>query len=638
MFVSPWPGKYKNRNIRLSFKEDIEPQEVLLDRLAQKKEEEAGYSEKKFEVPLLKKILEGLFFFSLALFFLLLAKTFQLQVFEKENLIALAEENKYIWYQIQAERGVIYDRNLEQLAFNQISFDLVCQKNNLPREETEQKRIFDELAKILEIEKEEIEKKIKENEAPEILIRENLDRQSLIILETKIGELSGFQIKNNAVREYPNGYTFAHLIGYKRKTGEKTGLEDSYNSELREIPGEIRTERDAQGNIISQEIISLPKSGKSLVLWLDSGLQKKAVQALENILKTKGKGGAVIALDPKTGGVLSLVSLPSFDNNLFSQGMTKEEWEELDQDPRDPLFNRAISGQYLTGSTIKPLIASAVLEEKIINPDKKINCQGLIEIEHTYEEETTEFHDWWAHGWTDMRKAIAESCNVYFYTVGGGLGEQEGLGPTKIKEYLELFGWQDLTGIDLPGEVKGFVPDKEWKRKTFPEDPGWWDGNTYYLSIGQQYLQITPLEVVNSFLAIANGGKLLQPQVVKEIIDTSTGSPTVIEEMQPKIIRENFISPENLQVVREGMRQAVTGKNSPQASATLLNSLPVAAAAKTGTAELGKNRYHNWVTVFAPYEDPEIILTVMIEDVKNVEVAALPVAKEVLEWYFTKKE
>jgi len=635
MFVSPWPDKYKKHSIRLSFKEDIEPQEVLLDRLAQKKEEEAGLSEKKFETPLLKKILEGLFFFSLMMFFLLLAKTSQLQVFEKEKLTALAEENKYIWHQIQAERGVIYDKNLEQLVFNRISFDLVCQKNNLPREETEQKIIFDELAKILGIEKEEIEKKIKESEDSEILIKENLDRQNLIILETKIGELPGFQIKNNAVREYSDGYNFAHLVGYKRKTGEKTGLEDSYNLELREVPGEIRTERDAQGNIISQEIISLPKSGKSLVLWLDSGLQQKAVQSLENVLRTKGKGGTVIALDPKTGGVLSLVSLPSFDNNLFSQGMTKEEWEELDQDPRNPLFNRAISGQYLTGSTIKPLIASAALEEKIIDPNKKINCQGLIEVEHTYEEKTTKFQDWTVHSWTDMRKAIAESCNVYFYTVGGGFGEQEGLGPTKIKEYLQLFGWDEKTDIDLSGEVKGFIPDKEWKEKTFPDDPGWWDGNTYYLSIGQQYLQITPLEVVSSFVAIANGGKLLQPQVVKEVIEGSAGSPQVAEEMKPKIIRENFISPENLQVVREGMRQAVTGKNSPQASATLLNSLPVAAAAKTGTAELGENRYHNWVTVFAPYEDPEIVLTVMVEDIKNVEVAALPVAKEILDWYFT---
>jgi penicillin-binding protein 2 len=230
-----------------------------------------------------------------------------------------------------------------------------------------------------------------------------------------------------------------------------------------------------------------------------------------------------------------------------------------------------------------------------------------------------------------MRKAIAESCDVYFYTIGGGYGDQQGLGPTKIKEYLKIYGWGDKTGIDLPEEVAGFVPDKEWKKKTFGQ--GWWDGDTYNLSIGQGFLQISPLEVVTAFSAIANGGKLLQPQVVKSIVDSEKN---VVQDFQPKIIRENFINPENLQIVREGMRQAVTGKNSPQASAVILNSLPVSAAAKTGTAEVGGDRYHNWVTVFAPYEDPQIVLTIVIENIKGAQVAALPVAREVLNWYFSR--
>ncbi|PIX88527.1 MAG: hypothetical protein COZ30_00640 [Candidatus Nealsonbacteria bacterium CG_4_10_14_3_um_filter_36_16] len=208
-------------------------------------------------------------------------------------------------------------------------------------------------------------------------------------------------------------------------------------------------------------------------------------------------------------------------------------------------------------------------------------------------------------------------------------GDQKGLGPTKIKEYLEKFGWNQKTGIDLPGEAEGFIPDKEWKKKTFPNDPGWWDGDTYNLSIGQGFLQITPLEVAASFVSIANGGKLLQPQVVKEIIDSKKNP---IEEIKPKVIRENFIKPENLQIVREGMRQAVTS-----GSATgWLDQLRVPAAAKTGTAELGKEFYNNWVTVFAPYEDPQIVLTIIIENVKGVQTAALPVAKAVLEWYFAR--
>ncbi len=214
---------------------------------------------------------------------------------------------------------------------------------------------------------------------------------------------------------------------------------------------------------------------------------------------------------------------------------------------------------------------------------------------------------------------------------------QEGLGPTKIKEYLGLFGWDQLTSIDLPGEAKGFVPDKQWKKETWGQS--WWDGDTYNLSIGQGFLQITPLEVVSSFSAIANGGTLFQPQVAKEIIDDQKET---VEEFEPKVISQNFIDPENLQVVREGMRQAVTGINSPQASAVILNSLPVSVAAKTGTAELGKDKYgrdhyHNWVTVFAPYEDPESVLTVMTEDVIGIQAVALPVARAVLNWYFTKQ-
>jgi len=627
---------FKKRKVRIGFREDIEPHEILLDKLAKRKEEELGLSEQKLETPLLKIILEGLFFFSLFLFFLLFAKTFQLQVVEGKNLSALAEGNKFIIHQIKAERGVIYDRNGRQLVFNRPSFDLIFLKNNFPQEEFEQKRILKEISQILKINPGDLEKKIEEAKTPEVLIAENLEHQTLIILETKIGELPGFQIKNNTVRDYPGGSNFAHLVGYQRKINEKTGLEESYDGVLREKPGELLTERDVQGNTISKKIISLPESGKSLVLWLDSDLQEKIIQALESSLKRVGaESGSVVALDPKTGGVLALVSLPSFDNNLFSKGMSENEWKTLIQDPLHPLFNRAIAGTYLTGSTIKPLVASAALEEKIISPEKKINCQGKITIPNPWDPSlTTIKKDWTTHGWTDLRKAIAESCNVFFYTIGGGYKDQAGLGPTRIKKYLELFGWDEKTGIDLPGEAAGFLPDKEWKKTVLGED--WWDGDTYNLSIGQGFLQVTPLEVVNAFSVIANGGTLYQPQVVKEIVDTSTGSQKIVEEFGPKIIRQNSIDPNNLQIVREGMRQAVTGENSPQASAGLLNSLPVTVAAKTGTAELGNNRYHNWVTVFAPYENPQIVLTVMIEDVKGDQVAALPVAKEVLNWYFAK--
>ena len=637
MFESRLLNQLKKRKVSLVSKEDIEPHETLLDKLAQRKEEELGISEKKFEVPLLKKVLQLLLILVFVLNSVIFAKTFQLQVIEGKNLLALAEENKFIIQQIQAERGVIYDRNLKQLVFNQSSFDLVCRKNNLPTEKTEEKKILKEVSQILKIDSEELEKKIEESQTSIVLVSENLDHQTLIILETKIRELPGFQIQNNTVRDYLAGPSFSHLIGYKRKTGEKNGLEKSYDEILKEKPGEILTERDAEGNLISQETTSLPESGKSLVLWLDSELQKKIEEELKKKLKEIGaEVAAAVALDPKTGGVLALVSLPSFDNNLFSKRMSEEEWEQIDKDPLKPLFNRAISGGFPTGSAIKPLIASAALEEDIISPQKKINCQGQIEVEHKYEPEIIYiYRDWKIHGWTDMRKAIAESCNVYFYHIGGGYGDQEGLGPTRIKNYLELFGWGSKTGIDLPQEAEGFLPDPSWKKEELGEI--WYDGDTYNLSIGQGYLRVTPLQMAVSFMPIANGGKLLRPQVVKEIIDSDKN---LIKEIEPEVIREGFIKPEHLEIVRQGMRQAVTSGT----ATGWLDQLRVPTAAKTGSAQTGKkdpkdkkDYLDNWITVFAPHEDPQIVLTIMINNVKEGQVVTPPVAKAILEWYFAQQ-
>lgn len=631
MFEFRLSNELKKRRIGLYSKEEIEPHETLLDELAQKKEEELGISAKKFEVPLLKKVLQLLLILVFILNSVIFAKTFQLQVIEGKDLLALAEENKFIIHQIQAERGVIYDRNFLQLVFNQPSFDLVCRKIDLPQDEAKREKVLKEVSGIIQT-TEDLKKKIEESKEPVVLVSENLDHQTLIIFETKISELPGFQIKNNTVRDYLTGPSFSHLIGYKRKTGERTGLEKSYDEILREKPGEILTERDAEGNLISQETISLPESGKSLVLWFDSELQKKIEEELKKKLKETGaKIGAAVALDPKTGGILALVSLPSFDNNLFSKGMSEEEWEQINKDPLKPLFNRVISGGYPTGSAIKPLIASAALEEEMISPQKKINCQGVIEIPHQYIPEIIyKFHDWKTHDWTDMRKAIAQSCNIYFYTIGGGYGDQEGLGPTKIKKYLGLFGWGSKTGIDLPQEAEGFLPDPGWKKEELGEI--WYDGDTYHLSIGQGYLRVTPLQMAASFVPIANGGKLLQPQVVKEIRE--------VEEIEPKIIREGFIKPEHLEVVRQGMRQAVTSGT----ATGWLDQLKIPVASKTGSAQTGekdpkdkKDYLDNWITVFAPYEDPQIVLTIMIKDVKEGQVVTPPVAKAILEWYFARQ-
>lgn len=642
-------GRFRAK--RFKQRRDLDPHDIILDKLAREKEDEWGISIKKINIPLLDKTLKGFLLVLLLIMIVLFLKTFQLQVLEGENFKALANENKFIIKSIEAERGVIYDRNLKQLVFNIPQFDLVLKKQNLSQIQEDKESVLKEIARILERDYEELNQEIASNTDSLVFVSKDLEREKLIILQTKINELTGFEIRKTSTRDYENGEAFAHLMGYMGKIKKdeleassefysildyvgRDGLENYYEEFLRKNPGKLMVERDALGNVLSQEIASLPQSGDNLVLWLDSELQKKVKEVLERKLYEIGsEKGIAIALDPKTGGVLSLVSLPSFDNNVFSEGEYFS-IEKILNDESKPLFNRAISGRYVTGSIIKPLMALAGLEEKLISPNKYINCYGALIVEDQWDpEKIWEYKDWTVHSYTDLRKALAESCNVYFYRLGGGYKSQDGLGPTRIKEYLTLFGWEDKTGIDIPGEVNGFVPDKEWKKRVLGQ--GWWDGDTYHLSIGQGYLLITPLEVINSFMPIANNGKLLKPQIVQKIIDSETGE--VIEDMEPEVIKEDFINAENIQVVREGMRQAVTGYNSPQASAVLLSSLPVKAAAKTGTAETPvENLYHNWVTVFAPYDNPEILITIMIEDVEGVRAATLPVAYEILNWYFTK--
>lgn len=648
-----YPSKdFKGRKIKLRFKENIEPQEILLDNLAKKEERKLGISERKIEVLLPKKILFCLYLVFLVLILILFAKTFQYQVFEGEKLSLLAKENNLKVLLIRPKRGVIYDRFGKQLVFNQSSFDLFVDKKDLPLDEREREIILTKVAEIIKKDLLLLKKEIEKSDNNLVLISENLDHQTLVSLKAKIisDQLPGLRLEEIERRNYLDGSTFSHLIGFTGRINKeelqkfenysvadyigKMGLEKSYEEILRGKPGIFQKVIDAYGNKKSEALISEPEAGKSLVLWLDSELQKKAEKELYSALNRIGsKKGSVVALDPKSGGVLAMVSIPNFDNNLFSKGISQSELEKILNDPLKPLFNRVISGGYPTGSTIKPLIAAAALEENLIDPEKFIYASGAIEVRHEYNPEIIyTFRDWKVHGKVNMKKAIADSCNVYFYTIGGGYKNQKGLGVWRIKKYLQLFGWGQLTQIDLPQETPGLIPDPHWKEREVKEK--WYIGNTYHLSIGQGYLRASPLQVATAYSAIVNGGKLLRPKVVKEIIDTSSGSNKVIKKFEPEVIKENFIKPENLQIVREGMRESVT-----YGSSVVLNTLPVKAASKTGTAQTSREGYyHNWVTVFAPYEDPQIVLTIVIEDVKGMQAAVLPVAKNILQWYFLKNK
>ncbi len=646
-----------NKKIKLRFDEDIEPQEIFLDSLAEKKEEELGVARKKFEVPIAGRSIlffYGAFILIVAVFII---KAVILQVVGHEENYHLAELNRTRAIYTRSVRGVIYDQFGKQLAYNRLSFDLVYKNDEEIISKEQRKALLDEVAKIYPINVDETDKIIGKNtvnNSDRVLVIDNIPEDLLIKFQAKIesSQLPGFIIEKNSVREYVEGPSYSQIIGYTGRIDEneksqlsdysltdylgKSGIEKTFETALRGQPGIQKITYSAKGEIQKETITSFSQPGKSLVLWLNSDLQKKSEEALLRSLNNIGaKSGVVIIMDPQSGGILSLVSLPNFDNNLFIKGANSADLQKLLTDPKEPLFDRAISGNYPSGSTIKPLIAAAALEEKTISPDKQIEDIGYITVPNPWEpDKSQKFMDNAVHGMVNMRKAIAVSCNVYFYTIGGGYGDQAGLGPLRINKYLRLFGWGAKTNIDLTGEKSGLLPDPEWKKSAFSSDFDkiWYDGDTYNMSIGQGYLLATPIQVVTSFAAIANGGTLYKPQVVKEIIENDiNGTEINKREVSKEIIRENFIDKNNLDVIRQGMRAGVT-----YGSSVSLNSLPVTSAAKTGTAQTSRpNYYHNWVTVFAPYENPKIVITVLIENVKDLQVAALPVAKEILEWYFS---
>jgi len=610
--------KYKVRN---KFKEDIEPEEIFMD--SKRLKESPDSEREKLERPIKEIVLKIFFVFIIVLLVILVGKTFHLQIIKGSYWRELADENRIRSYPIEPLRGIIYDRNKIPLAINVPKLDLVV----IPADLTNINELADRLSQLLDKDKVEIEEKIRENInlSYPIIIAEDIEREKALLLESEFADISAISIRKDSRRQYENGPVFAHVLGYlgkvnKEEVSEKgyflddyigrDGLERVYEDELRGTYGQELVEIDNIGR--TQKVLATkePIAGQDIVLSIDKSLQEKIYQSM------RGRKGAAVALNPQNGKILALMSSPNFDNNEFIKGLSPESFDKVIQDKNEPFLNRVIAGQYPSGSTIKPLIAAAALEEGIISPDKQLNCPGQLTLKDKYNPNIFwTFPDWKAHGIVNMNKAIAESCNVYFYTIGGGYGDIEGLGIEKIAKYLNLFGWGQTLGIDLPGEMAGLVPSPLWKEET--KDEEWYIGDTYNVSIGQGDISITPLQLAIATAAIANNGKVFQPQLT--------------ENSEPNIIRQGFIDNDFLEVVKRGMREAVIS-----GSARALYDLPVKAAGKTGTAQVSKTKApHSWFTVFAPYENPEIVLIILIENGGEGSEVALPVAKEVLGWWFS---
>lgn len=575
------------------------------------------------------------------LFSLMLVRAAYLQIIQGGQHKILAEENRNRGNIIRAPRGIIYDRNHVKLVKNTPNYEATVIPSELSRDENERKNVLSEAAKALNLPVEEIQKKIDEkglNYTQPILLKENLSKDDAFIVASKM--LKGINVPVNPVREYLDGGLLSHALGYVGRISEdelkdkrddymltdfigKTGLEESYEDVLRGEDGRQKYEVDSTGKVVKFLGEEEPKLGNSIVLSIDFELQQKLADTMKKVMSgVGGQKATAVAQDPNTGEILAFVNIPYYDNNLFSKGISSTEYNKLLNDKNNPLLPRAISGEYPSGSSIKPFVAAAALQEGTINENTTVNSTGGISIGEW------KFPDWkpGGHGTTNVTKAIAESVNTFFYAIGGGHGNIQGLGPDRMKSYLELFGFGKETGVDVGGEKKGSIPDPVWKEKNKNED--WYLGDTYHMAIGQGDILVTPLQITNATAAIANGGKLYKPRFVHEVVDEND---MVLETKNPELLREGFMSANNIEIIRRGMRQTVTS-----GSARSLNGLPVAVSGKTGTAQFGpdEKKYHGWFTSFAPYDNPQIALTVLVEGSGGGDVTAVPIANEVYRWYF----
>jgi penicillin-binding protein 2 len=499
-----------------------------------------------------------------------------------------------------------------------------------------------------------------------VTIKKDVDPTVIALLEEESLHLPGVLVETVPVRDYLSGELTAQILGYtgpipQTQTDEfetkgyapndrvgLTGLELQYEDLLHGTKGLEVIEVDVNGRKVRTLSDPIPaQTGHNLKLTLDLDLQQAVVDALaRGIRDTPQRAGVAIAMDPRNGQILAMVSLPTYDNNLFAGGISARDYIALSRDKRRPLVNHAIAGLYPPGSTYKIIPATGALQDGVVTPDTVIIDKGVLWLPNKYFPDDPElaqpFYCWLreGHGRVNLIRGIAESCDVYFYHLAGGYEPSgfEGLGLERLGYYAELFGLGSPTGLDLPGEAAGLVPTSKWKRVNYAET--WVTGDTYNMGIGQGFVLVNPLQMLNATAAVANGGLLYRPYLVQEVLDAEGN---VVEEHQPEVIRDllDTIDPENLAQVQAGLEAVIawgTGKE--------LDVPGVAVAGKTGTAEFcdsypscldrdGRVRTsHAWFTAYAPARNPEIAVVVFVYGGGEGSKVALPIVGEILRYYF----
>ncbi len=589
---------------------------------------------------------------ALFLFLLLLARFAYLQIFQHDHYQTLAEQNRISIVPIVPNRGLILDRNGVPLAHNYTAFTLEITPSKVKNLE----QTITDLSVLVEIsakDRKRFKKLLEESRNFETLpIRTRLNDVEIARFAANRYRFAGVEIKARLFRHYPQGEITSHVVGYIGRLNDadlerleenenlanyrgtnyigRAGLEQSYENELHGTTGFEEVETVAGGRAVRTLSRTPPTSGNNLTLHLDLKLQQVAEQAFGNFR------GALVAIEPKTGGVLAYLSKPGFDTNLFVDGIDAQNWDLLNNSPDKPLVNRAMHGQYPPGSTIKPFMALAGLELNKRAPSFGINDPGF----YTLPGSSHRYRDWkvGGHGFVDLHKSIVISCDTYYY----GLAVE--LGIDNIFGFLGHFGFGKKTGIDIEGERTGLLPSQEWKMKRFKQK--WFVGDTVSVGIGQGYNLATPLQLAVATATLANQGAQMQPQLVRQIQNAKSG---VVMPHAPQTVSTLPIKVENLELVRNAMIDVTRPGGTANRAAA---GAPYSIAGKTGTAQVvaikqgekyvesrvaERHRDHALFIAYAPAENPTIALAILVENGGHGGSTAAPIARAMFDYYLLGK-
>jgi penicillin-binding protein 2 len=566
------------------------------------------------------------------IFLLLFLRLWDLQVVKGREYKKIAESNRLRIVEIPAPRGLIYDRDHNPLVKNIPSFDISVVKEDLLKEPG----TLSALGRLIDLSPEEIRSRLHTTSINPLLpvkLKQDVTFEEVARVEARKMDFPGLQVDTVISREYKYEGLASHAIGYLgRLTLEQSkdpeyvdvprrafigqmGAEKVYDRILRGVAGKKFIEVDAMGRVIRVAGVQPPVKGDDIQLTIDLNIQREAEIAIA------GRAGSVVTMDVHSGEILALVSMPSFNPNLFARGIKYRDWNRLVGDPLKPFLNRSIQSQYPPGSTFKPIVAIAALEKGIITGNTKFTCNGSINVGRV-------FRCWQSkgHGAIKMHRAIVESCDVYFYEIGKRMDIDT------LAHYASLFGLGRVTGVELDGEVPGIVPSKDWKQGAKKEK--WFLGETINVVIGQGYLSATPIQMARLTAALVNGGKLLRPRLLKD-----SNTEGIVESVAK-------VRPRTMALIKKALRGVVKDK---KGTGHLARSDIVSIGGKTGTSqvvgsrdksEIISDRFkdHAWFISFAPEKKPEIAVAVFVEHGGHGSTSAAPIAKKVIEAYAKKKD